>query len=151
MLTSSPGESLSSLEAWLKSLFAKEALNFFIGLYLGTASVSPCWNTQGWEAITEDISAHIWDMQVLWATPETGRRWKMKGPLLSTSFQHPLKSAGIQSTSGCYWQPATCWQHPERKRSSVSPYLSVSLFVLTEGKVWGEAEAGSCVTPVEPA
>lgn len=64
MLTSSPGELLSSLEELLKSLFAKAALNFFVGLDLGTASVSPCWNTQGLETITE-VSAHVWDLQVL--------------------------------------------------------------------------------------
>lgn len=92
MLTSSPGELLSSLEGLVRSLFAN--LNFFVGLNLGTASVSPCWNTQGWETITEVISAHVWDLQVLWATAETGRRWKMKGPLLSTSFQHPLSQQG---------------------------------------------------------
>lgn len=54
MFTSSPDELVSSLEGLLKSLFAKEALKFPVGLDLGTvsrlfftASISPCWKVQG--------------------------------------------------------------------------------------------------------
>ena len=156
VFTSSPGELVSSLEGLLKSLFAKEALKFPLGLDLGTvsrlsftASVSPCWKVQGWETIAEAFlltsgSCRHCEQQQRQGEDE---RWKVPyGP-------DPSSIHSVSKDTVHIWllQPATCWQHPERKRSSVSPYLSVFLFVQTEGKVWGEAEAGSCIAPVQPA
>lgn len=85
------------LEGLLKSLFAKEALKFPVGLDLGTvsrlsftASINPCWKAQGWETIAK---AFLHTSGSCRTVSNSRHREKMKVPLWSRSFQHPFSQS----------------------------------------------------------